>query len=77
MQALNRLDSLEGEIKSLSLSRNKDTIARQHADFASRVQELTQPALAQGRAIVERIGRGVAGARGVEYKVQKAILILL
>lgn len=75
LQALTRLDNLETQIKSLSLSRHKDVLARQHAELSSRVQETAQPALAQGRSLSERVGSGAPGAQGVERKVYKCKVI--
>uniref|UniRef100_A0A915IWM1 Uncharacterized protein n=1 Tax=Romanomermis culicivorax TaxID=13658 RepID=A0A915IWM1_ROMCU len=63
--ALNRLDALNSEARSLSLSRQKQMIMKQHEELNRRVQEAARSALDQGRLLLEKSGRH-AGSRGVE-----------
>uniref|UniRef100_A0A915LB96 Ig-like domain-containing protein n=1 Tax=Romanomermis culicivorax TaxID=13658 RepID=A0A915LB96_ROMCU len=64
--ALSELEGIERKLKSMSLSRHRDIMVKQHAEFSALVHSSTQGALAQGRSLLQRVGSDAAEVQGVQ-----------
>jgi len=63
--ALTRLDEIEVQLATTDLPRNSAALADRHAYLSAQIIEATAPALREGQALLERVGREDPGAQGV------------
>ena len=69
MQALTKLDEIEQQLTCTDLPRNSAALADLHAYMSGAINEVSAPALRDGRALLERVGRDAPGEQGISVKV--------
>jgi len=67
---MTKLDEIEVQLaSSSSLADDSPALAERHAYLSAAINEASAPALREGHALLERVGRGEPGAQGVSSLV--------
>lgn len=74
-QAMTKLDEIEVQLASSSgLADGSPELAERHAYLSAAISEASAPALREGHALLERVGRDEPGATGVSSLVSPLAL---
>jgi hypothetical protein len=69
---MSKLDEVEAQLGSVSSTANAAALAERHIQLSGVIVEVTTPALREGYALLERVGRDDPGARGVLKVVSRS-----
>jgi len=73
---MTKLDEIEVQLASSSgLADDSPALAERHAFLSAAISEASTPALREGQALLERVGRDEPGAQGVSSLVSRAQLL--
>ena len=75
LQALTRLDDIEVQLASTGLPIESPELADRHRYLTGSIVEAAAPALREGHALLERVGRDEPGAQGVASVVSWLIIL--